>query len=175
MCHTGVEHRVMIFFLFYRPCLSEFQAIPGCCCVCGSISYLPSDFSKLDNCFAFTNRVHMGPPHPVHWADVAVRDTQTHTFLDLFHFCSRCDNNWNMCLSLLVLMTTMWRRPIKPNPHLLTGPPLCSPSRRPLTSLQCQPSRDQPPPPPPHHSCSFSQIAFHTFLSIPHPCPSCRH
>lgn len=73
----------------------------------------------------------------------------------------------------------MWRRLTRPNLLLLTDPLLCSPSHRPLTCPQCQPSRDLllpplPPPAPPRHSCSSSQTASHTFPSIPHPCPSCK-
>lgn len=85
---------------FYRPCLPEFPTIPGCLCVCGSISYLPSDFPELDGRPASPNRLHLGPPHPVHWTHAAVRDTPTNKHAHTHSSREKQKKlHWQTCLS----------------------------------------------------------------------------
>lgn len=79
---TGFKERLSLGCSRSR--LPEFPTISGCCCVCGGISHLPSDFPKLDDRSASADRLHMGPPHPVHRTYAAVRDTQdTHTHIQV--------------------------------------------------------------------------------------------
>lgn len=60
-----------------RPRLLEFSTISGCLRVCGCISNLPSDFTELDDCPASAHGLLLGPPHPVHRAHAAVRETHS--------------------------------------------------------------------------------------------------
>lgn len=65
-CRFSQEFMKLLSLCSSRPRLPEFPTIPGCFCVCGSISHLPSDFPKLDNCSASAYRLLLGPPYPVH-------------------------------------------------------------------------------------------------------------
>lgn len=65
-CASIYLHSLIEGIYFCRSCLPEFPTISGCSCVCGGLSNLPSNIPELDDCAASADRLHLGPPDPVH-------------------------------------------------------------------------------------------------------------